>query len=158
MDWIKQYILQVTGAALIAGIVAGFISKKSSVGKVIQLMCGIFLLVTLIMPWTRLKVRDFGDFLDSISLQADAVISTGENMAREELSQIIKAKTEAYILDKAAYYGAELAVEVSVEGSELPVPVAVKISGSISPYGKKQMQKIIAEDVGISLEEQIWTG
>ena len=61
-------------------------------------------------------------------------------------------------MDKAKSFGAELTVEVRVDGSELPVPCAVRVSGSISPYGKKQLGSIIADELGIALEDQTWTG
>lgn len=158
MDWIKEYLVQLIAAALIAGIVTNLIGKKTAVGKSIQLICGIFLIFVLIMPWTKVEMSDFADYLDNLSIHANAAVQTGENMAYDEISQIIKAKTEAYILDKANSFGAELAVEVRVDSSELPVPVAVKLTGSISPYGRKKLENIIAEDIGIPLEEQTWTG
>jgi hypothetical protein len=39
-----------------------------------------------------------------------------------------------------------------------PVPVEVRLSGDISPYIKTRLQSILEDDLGISKENQIWTG
>ena len=60
-------------------------------------------------------------------------------------------------MDKAESLGAELTVEVTLSDDELMVPCAVKLSGAISPYAKKVLSDTIAKDLGIQVEEQIWT-
>lgn len=77
-------------------------------------------------------------------------------MASEELRTIIKSRVEAYILDKAESYGAKLKVEVMLSEDQVPVPMSVRITGSISPYGKKMVTQLIREDLGIASEEQVW--
>lgn len=158
MDGIREYLIRLTAAAILSGIVTGVLGKKGALGATVKLLAGIFMILTIVSPWTQLKINDFTDYFNNVSLEADAITADGENVARDTLMDIIKSKTEAYILDKADSFGAELTVEVSVEGSDLPVPCAVRISGSVSPYGKKQLEQIISKELGIALEDQIWTG
>ena len=80
----------------------------------------------------------------------------GENLARDSMADIIKEETEAYILDKAADLHANLRVEVAVGEDNLPA--AFTISGEASPYARRQIQAMIANDLGISKENQKWIG
>ena len=65
-------------------------------------------------------------------------------------------ETSSYILEKAKAYDARLEGAVTVDDSAVPAPCAVRIQGSISPYGRQQLQRIIQEDLGIKLEAQEW--
>ena len=87
---------------------------------------------------------------------AEDAAAMGENLARDSMADIIKEETEAYILDKAADLHANLHVEVTVGEDNLPV--AVTISGEASPYARRQIQAIIANDLGIAKENQKWIG
>ena len=111
-----------------------------------------------VSPWVDMQIGDISGFFGDVSVSADSAVASGEKDAQDALQAIIKSKTEAYILDKAKSFGAELSVEVRVDGSELPVPCTVLIKGSISPYGKKQLSSIIADELGVALEDQLWTG
>ena len=83
---------------------------------------------------------------------AEDAAAMGENLARDSMADIIKEETEAYILDKAADLHANLRVEVAVGEDNLPA--AVTISGEASPYARRQIQAMIANDLGISKENQ----
>ena len=87
---------------------------------------------------------------------AEDAAAMGENLARDSMADIIKEETEAYILDKAADLHANLRVEVTVGEDNLPA--AVTISGEASPYARRQIQAMIANDLGISKENQKWIG
>ena len=80
----------------------------------------------------------------------------GEKLARDSMADIIKEETEAYILDKAADLHVNLHVEVTVGEDNLPT--AVTLSGEASPYARRQIQAIIANDLGIAKENQKWIG
>jgi hypothetical protein len=40
----------------------------------------------------------------------------------------------------------------------IPVPISVEIRGSVSPYGKQQLTKLLEEELGIAKENQLWIG
>ena len=158
MNSVGAYILRVTAAAVICGLISGIVGTKGALSSVVKLITGLFLCFSVISPFLKVNVGNLTGYLGDLQVSGDEIVMEGETAVKKELETIIKSKTEAYILDKAVSYGAELAVEVSVDASQIPVPNAVRVSGQISPYGKKQLQQIIANDLGIALEAQTWIG
>lgn len=154
---LATYITRITAAAILCGIITGLSGKKGSASTIIRTLCGVFLTISLIQPFVQFKIESIADYFEDFEVQSDALTAQGELMWKKELGDIIKSKTEAYILDKAQTYGADIQVEVSVDSSSIPVPTGVKISGTISPYGKRQLQQVIADDLGIATEAQTWT-
>ncbi len=158
MDGIRQYLLRLICAALVCGMATGLLGKKGALGATVKLITGIFMILTLVSPFLNFRIGDLSDYLENISTGGNGLVADGQRDAAAALEKIIKEKTEAYILDKAKSFGAELTVEVRLEGSELPVPCGVTLHGSISPYGKRQLSTLIAGELGIAMEEQTWTG
>ncbi len=158
MEGITAYLLRIIFAALVCGIVTGLLGNKDTLGRTVRLIAGVFMSLTLISPWTDLKMKDLTKYFDNVSFAADSNAAHGENLAREELEAIIKGQTRAYILDKAKSFGADLTVEVILNSSDIPAPCGVRITGEISPYGKNRLRQIIAEDLAIALEDQVWSG
>jgi len=158
MDFIGNYVIKLFAASLICGAVVQLLGSKGSMGSLIRLIAGLFMAVTVISPWAQVRISHISNYFDDVSSGSEQIAMAGEQQARDMLVSIIKERTQAYILDKANSYGAELAVEVSVEGSDTPTPCAVKISGSISPAGKKALSNMIKQELGIPLEEQTWIG
>ena len=153
MEPIREYLLSVTAAALICGVVRGFAGKGGATAKLLKLLCGIFLAVTVIRPVVNIKLDDFYDFTDRLSAEGEMAVAMGEEMASDEMKRIIKEKAEAYILDKAKLLGAEIQVEVFLEDL---VPAAAVMSGNISPFAKSSLSESIYKDLDIPAEEQIW--
>ena len=158
MNWISAYLLRITIAALVCGIAIHLLGEKETLGRITRLLTGIFMALTVVAPWTSVKFDDLTDYFEDMSAMADGSVSDGEIMARKELEAIIMSRTQAYILDKADSFGADLTVEVILSSSEIPIPCGVRIAGEISPYGKSRLSQMIAEDLAIALEDQIWTG
>lgn len=158
MDWIRAYMLRLICAGILCGIVKSLVVKKGALSAAAKLITGVFMIICLVSPWLHVRIDDISKYFGDLSVEAGRAVASGEKDARDALESIIKSKTEAYILDKAKSFGAELNVEVRVDSSELPVPCAAVIKGSISPYGKKQLSNIIAGELGIALEDQLWTG
>lgn len=158
MENIRQYIIQIVSAALLCTVVTQAVGEKSPCAMVVKMITGIFMFLCLVNPLANLRLQDLMKYFDSLSLQTDQSVSDGQLAAFEEMSAIIKSKTETYILDKAATYNASLEVVVTLNQDSIPTPCGVRISGSISPYAKTQLQNVIARDLGIPVEAQIWTG
>lgn len=156
MEAIRNYLFQITGAALLCGLLKNLVEEKTTAGATVRMLCGVFMSLVLLSPlWKRTSLGNF-DFR-APRIQAQTAAAQGEERAREELERIIMEKTRAYILDKAGTIGAELAVEVRLDSSEIPTPVGVTLRGNVAPYGKKKMQEWIQKDLGIPKEAQIWT-
>lgn len=158
MDWIRQYILSITAAAIISGILSGILGKKGTIGTIGSMLCGLFLSIAIIRPIAKIELSSWSDWLQDLTLDAGSYVSEGENIASDAAADIIKAQSEAYILDKAASLGLTLEVSVTVGGEELPVPESVTIRGAVSPYHRSRLETVIAEDLGIAKENQRWTG
>lgn len=157
MDAIKTYLLQVTAAAVVCGIVHTLAGKKGTLATGVRLLSGIFLTLTLLGPLVNLRLTEIPDALQKIESAGSDLVADGEISSRDAMAEIIKEKTEAYILDKADSLGAAVQVSVSLTLDGMPVPNAVSLRGSISPYGKQRLQEIITEDLGIPEEAQTWT-
>lgn len=156
MSSVGAYILRLVAAAVICGIISGIVGTKGALASTVKLMAGLFLCFTIISPFLKLNMTNFTDYLDDLQVSGEGIVADGELAAKKELEAIIKSETQAYILDKAVAYGAELTVAVSVDMSGLPTPSGVQLSGEISPYGKTQLQEMIARDLGIAREAQVW--
>lgn len=157
MDFIGSFLLRLTAAAVLCGIVRS-LSAGSMGSGLMKLLTGVFMLVILISPLKDVTLPQLGGFAGSMSEEAQQIVGGAQEQTRQELQKIIISETEAYILDKAKNFGAELTVEVSVDDSDLPMPCAVTVRGSVSPYARQQLQQIIQSDLGIDLEDQTWIG
>ena len=156
MDGIRSYLISVICAAIICSIVATISSKKSANSAIIQMISGLFLAITMISPLVKIRLSDYSHYFDSFSMDAEMVVTMGEKAAAEEMRAIIISQTEAYILDKAVSMDAVIDVEVKLNDDYPPVPCEVTISGSVSPYAKETLSRYIANDLGISKEDQYW--
>lgn len=156
MDNVKQYLLSVISAALICSIANSLLQKKGTYQTILKLICGIFLALTVIAPITNIKLADFSNYSNMLSVDALAVVNAGTDAAKSEIEQIIKQKTEAYILEKAAILGTNIMVDVTLNEDTPPVPSRVTITGNISPYAKHTLQQYITNDLAIAEENQIW--
>ena len=153
MDAVKEYLLSVTAAALICGIVSSLAGRNSSTSKLVKLLCGLFLASAVLKPLVDVRIDNIYDFADGLTLNGDLAVSQGEKMASEEMKRIIKQKTETYILDKAKALGLDIAVVVTLEDY---TPATVTITGDVSPYAKADLCASIAQELDIPPEEQIW--
>jgi len=156
MDGIKEYLFGVIAAAIICAIVSQLAGKDSFLGAAMKLITGVFMLLVLISPVMKLRIRSTADLLSDISYQADQITSAATASTHESISTIIKERTQAYILDKASAQGVNVSVSVELSNDEIPRPVSVHISGDISPYKKKILSEKIANELGIGTEAQIW--
>ena len=122
----------------------------------LQLIGGLFLIFTVITPLADLDFSHFFNSQWNYTAQGNRIVTEGELIAQEQLNDIIKQRCEAYILDKAASLGADIRVELALSQDELPVPVSVTIYGAVSPVGKRRLQEVIRDELGIPLEAQKW--
>ena len=152
----KEYLLSIVSAAMLCSIVTAFMKKDSFQVTALRLITGVFMLVVLISPITKMKLSSPIKIVDNLSLEADQITSAAVDSTRDSLCAIIKERTQAYILDKATANGVSLSVEVALSDEEIPEPISVSLKGSISPYKKKILSNLIETDLGISAEAQIW--
>lgn len=157
MEDIKQYLLTVTAASILCGILVTLLGKKSASGSIVKVLCGLFLSVSVVAPWAKIQLLDLATYTDNLQLEASQYAANGENTASEELAAIINQQTQAYILDKADSLGLDIAVEVTLNDQEPPVPYTVVITGSAAPYAKEVLSQFIANDLSVPKERQKWS-
>ena len=156
MDGMVSYLLTIVSAAIICAVAKNIVGHKSAMSGVVRFLCGLFLVYCVISPWHRSYDLDLSSFIDSLRAEAGEAVSAGENMALDSTADIIKAKTQAYILDKADSMDLDISVEVTLDESTPPQPCVLTIAGEVSPYGKKVLSQYIEDNLDIPKEAQIW--
>ena len=158
MERLGNYILSVTAAALLLGILPTIAGKKGTHAALLQLIGGLFLAFTVVSPIANIAPDALWDLPLDFSLQGSALAAQGQAYTRDQLQLIIKDRCEAYILDKALSLQAQLQVEVMLSQDEIPVPVSVRLLGTVSPYARSMLQQWLQDDMAIPKEHQIWVG
>ena len=158
MDAIRTYFLSVTAAAIICAILKGFLNQGGAPAQLVKLLSGIFLSIIALRPLAQFDLGSLADLNFDYSMDAEAAVAEGENIAADALAELIKSNTEAYILDKAQSFGVSLSVDVTVSDDQIPVPQTVHLTGNASPYVKAQLSALLTDQLGIAKEDLIWTG
>lgn len=159
MEALGRYILSVTTAAMIVGILRALLSKNGTSALLVQLIGGLFLVFAVIEPAVHINIEKMFDIPFDFTNQADAYAEQGMETAYTQMHDIIKQQCEAYILDKALTLQTTLDVEIELSRDDgVPVPVAVRMAGNIAPYAKSSLGDWLEDSMGIPKENQIWIG
>ena len=151
-------ILSVAAAAVAVGILSSICSEKTGPGMLIRMLCGLVLAVHILSGLMNTDFDRLIAFPESFFQSAETAAANGSQISSKAATQIIKAKTEAYILDKAEAYGAKVDVEITLSDDQIPVPTGVRIRGSLSPYVRSQLSEMMESDLGITKGKQEWIG
>ena len=151
-------MISVIAASLILSILTSVTDEKSSEGKLLRLLGGLYLTIVVIHPVVGFDFGNLQSFFDELTPDTQAASEYGQELAQDQLSEIIKSKAEAYILDKAGLYPADVTVEVMISEEEIPVPESVIIRGVFSEDVKYSLQNMIESDLDIPKEHQTWIG
>lgn len=155
MEELRQYVISLTAAGVICGIVLT-LGRNGSTEKLLKLICGLFLAFMMVRPVSNLAVGNFEALGITWEQDGEAAAEQGRELAQKSLAERIKQESESYILDKARALEAELSVEVTVSRGEPPVPISVTLRGEIPPYLRQLLTQIIKTDLGIPKERQTW--
>ena len=111
---------------------------------------------TLLRPLIGIKIPELPDLNDYIS-QAENAVEEGKRISLSAQKTIISQECETYILYKAKELQVSLVVDVTVEerGGE-PIPVFAEMTGAVLPEIQQQLSTVIATDLGIPKENQLW--
>ena len=157
METLGKYVVSVAAAALICGIVPGLLSSPV-LKEIAKMICGMALAVSVVMPilgydFSKLQVLD-----PALSEYSTVQAMAGEEMRHSALADIIKAETEAYVLDKASELNAQLSVEIILSQDDPPIPMEVIIRGTAAPAAREELQDLLESQLGIANENKQWTG
>ncbi len=158
MEALGSYILSVTAAAILLGILQTIAGKKGGSAALLRLVGGLFLTFTVIAPVAEVDLDGLFDAPFAFSQQGSAIAASGQEISRSEMERIITGRCQAYILDKAESLHTQLEVEVTLSQEQIPVPTTVQLKGSVSPYAKSSLQQWLEEELGIPRERQVWIG
>lgn len=157
MEGLKEYVISVTAVAMICGI--GVSVFQDLPGKeLLRMLCGLILAVSVLRPISGMDLTEFSEIFSAVDMAGQEAACWGEEEARTARADIIKAQSEAYILDKAAERSLSIAAEVRLTDDPVPVPKEVTVYGQLSPYDRQQLSRMIQENLGIPKEDQRWTG
>lgn len=133
------------------------ITPKSNVRKIASLCCGLLLTVCVLKPLVQIEPETIAQSISKMQMDSQTQAAQVEVKNKQLVCQIIKEKTQAYILDKAQLLGLTLTAEVSVGGKDTyPYPTKVDLTGYASQAQKKTLTAIIEENLAITEENQIW--
>ena len=149
----RDYVLSVCAAAMIAGILTT-LAGSGTAGKLLKMLSGLFLAVTVISPLVRLELPDPSAWMTDFTRKGRETAAEGERMGREYSEAIISAELEAYILDKAAMLDGDLDVAVALDDDGMPERVT--LTGSVSPQAREKLSRCLEEELGMGEEAQVW--
>ena len=158
MDQIREYLIGVTVAAILCGIVTALTGEKGFLGSAMKLLTGLLMALALVSPWVTISLNNLFGWTENIKTDAEVAVQEGQHTGEEIYRKVIKERLEAYILDEAQALGLNLSVAVTLSQDAVPVPVGVELSGSTSPYLKQCLTLFMANELGIEREDQVWLG
>jgi len=154
LNQIRIWLLGMIGAAMFCAV-AEALTPAGSVQRVQKMLCGIVLAAAMVTPFFSLDYDAYARQLAKIR-QTAASADNDTKLRAENLSRtIIEEELEAYILDKAQTFGADISsAAVSARWSTEGVwyPVAVTLDGSYN----EDLAELIESELGISADRQQW--
>jgi len=155
MSQVVRYILGMCCCAVACNMLITTIPKGSN-KTIIKLLCGMFVIFTLLMPfadWSIIKEIE----IDFDEFDASEAVQIGKEYSRDSISDIIRKETEAYIVKKAAEWNIDLKANVNMSSSDTPIPEGVEIVGAITPQEKTILIQFLEKELGITKEFILWS-
>ena len=156
MQAVGKYILSCGVAAMFVSVIRSFLDGKDSLGTLNRIICGLFLAFVLIEPVSGLDLSRLEVISQSYAPEAEEVVAYGASLASDMRREYIKAKTEAYILDKARMHSCDIQVQVTV-GDDL-LPESSVVSGYFTEKARQNLEQCLETELGIPKERQKWIG
>ncbi len=157
MEDVTGYLLSITAAAIVCGVIRFLIGKDRPGGKIVHMICGVFMAVTVLSPVMDFRMEDLVAHVESYIQDGNIYVQEGVRKSETEMSQIIKQQLEAYILDEALRLSLDVTAEVTLQDDSSFLPERVYLTGDASPYGKQSLSAYMETTLGIARENQVWT-
>lgn len=150
MSFLRQWLLGITAAALAVAL-AQALTPEGTVKKLLRLTGGLVLLLAVVRPLKGLAPEALprpGDLVPSVE--------TAETAGEEVMKTLIAQKVGAYIVDKGDQLGCPCTAQVTVaeDGSGWAVPWSVEMRGQWTAQEKKELSRLIAQELNIPEERQ----
>lgn len=155
MEDVRSYILRVVAAAMITGVLLS-LSNSSPFRPVLRFVCGIFLSGVVLQPLSGGIPEITLNWTENTTQKAAELAREGSQTAQSAMEDIIIEELEAYILDKAASLDTSVEVALQLNGDLLPASILVK--GEVTASARRELEKLLEEELGVPKENQAWTG
>ena len=149
----KAYLMSIIAAAFLVALLKALGGTGAGQGM-LRLVGGILLTLTVFRPLEVLELKL--PQTEHFRSDAQAAVSDGLEQAESMRNACITEGVQAYILNKATALGADVHVSVSVNSQH--IPFAARITGDVTPEIRKQLAQTLETDLGITKENQSWTG
>lgn len=154
LNGILKYFMTLVATALM-GVLLTALIKDRRIQNIIKLLMGSLLLIVLLRPVAQIDMETLGEDLGNL-FRDELSTSDYESLYYENLRQQIKKTTEEYIRKKGESLGAVISAEVELSTDDYPVPISVKLYGSITWEQRLSLQEYITRELGIPTEHQRW--
>lgn len=155
MAQLSEYVLRLTAAALICGLLLSLFGD-GGLKELVRLICSVFLAITVFSPLKSLDIPDFEEYFTTFSADAQDISRQGTEMAHSARLEHISDTLTAYILDKAASLGMQLQITLSLTPDGCPEEIL--LTGEVPAKNRRQLSQWLTEQLGISKENQQWIG
>ncbi len=156
MESIKSWLLSVCAAGAVCALAVELTGKDGAGSAMVRTLAGLVLLLALLQPLSVRSSIDPEAMYDSFRAEADEAVAAGNAHANNLLAESITQRLTAYILDKAASLGADVAVEITLSGDALPQLRQVCITGDVSPYARTQLAAVLEKELGLTGGDLQW--
>jgi stage III sporulation protein AF len=160
LDFIENWIMGVTAAAMIAAI-AQALTPEGSVKKAMRLACGVLMILAVLRPVKEISLEDFSFYKtryeEGLSEYSEKMNDVNKSFTRS----IIEEKTATYILEKADELQIACSVSVKLKtdqsgGYPYPYSVELTVSGYPENEKKEALSRLIESQCAIPKDRQKW--
>lgn len=157
MEFIRNWLLGVTGAAFLVAL-AECMMPKGSAKKIGCLTGSLILFLAIVRPVLSLDLHNLANWIATYRSEFEQYEQELEQENQNLLEEIIAEQSAAYIVEKAADMGITCQAEVSCrEGADgLQIPSQVIITGQLDTDDINQIARMIERDFAIPREDQIY--
>ena len=155
MDMDGTYILRICCCAVIGGAIIT-IGGKGPESKVRRMIVGLFIAFSVISPLREIHLNDLWSLPDVLYEEGEQITAAAQADTKDEISDIIIERTQAYILDEANSLDAQIQVTMIRLDPDTLEPVQVELTGNISPYARSVLSDSIECSLGIGKGDQLW--
>lgn len=152
MEAVRNYLISVVAVCMIS-VPPVVMVKNPTMNRIVRLAGGVLILLVALRPLLGLDMKDVSGKLEGILEEYQLDTSF---LRQNQMGDYVKNAAEDYIEGQAREMGGEIQAEVQVSQDELPVPVHVKLIGTMRVEQMEKLGAMLSEDLNIPPEEQEW--
>lgn len=156
MEAVRTYLLRLTAGALCTSLAMAAVPKGAA-RKAAALVCSLAMLLLALGPLRAIDYDALAEAVGALELQKEQLRTGVEVQNRALIAELISARTESYILDKAASLGMTLSVSVQMDtAGKTPHACGVHYKGAATAAQRQALERYVDETFAITAERQVW--